>query len=107
MCGPMSTYCTAGYLLVDLSPVSLFIWTSHTYAVLLDLLESQQKVVEELARTPLHSGWVYKESNSTVLLTPSIIQRCLLTGVNKTKLLFIIQWVEVNNRNESDNIEKN
>ena len=103
-CDPMSECCTADHLWVGLSPVSLFVWTSYAQVVLLDPQENQQRVMEELARTPLSpsqlfhdssmtlsSGWVHKESNSPVLLTPSITQNCLLIGVNKTKPLVIIQ----------------
>ena len=48
---------------------------------------SAGKVVEELTLISLCSVWVCRGSNLPVLLTPSITQKRLLTGVNKTKLL--------------------
>ena len=91
LCGLMSAYCTVGHLWVSLS---LFVWTSSRTHVLLDPLESQWRVMKELTWTLLSSGWVCRESNSPVLLTTSITQKQLLIDVNKTKPLFIIQWLK-------------
>ena len=63
--------------------VSLFVQISHV--VWIDLPENRRRIVEEQARTPPSSTLVCRGSNSPVLLTSSITQKRLLTGVNKKK----------------------
>ena len=89
-CGPMSTCCATGHLWVGLSPVSLFVRNSPVHVVLLYPQESQWRIVEDLARTPVSSGWVCSGSNSPELLTHSITQKRFLTGMNETKHFIIV-----------------
>ena len=66
-CGPTNACYDVGHLEVGPFPVSLFVRISCVNVVLVDPLQGRRRVVKELARTPLSSGWVCTRSNSRLV----------------------------------------
>ena len=77
-CGIMSAYCVAGHWKVGLSPLSeVFVRISRVHA------RKSMKSRGRVSSDSLSSGWVYRRSDSPVLLTTLITQKRLLTVVKK------------------------